>query len=667
MQSIQEIRKKYPQYKDMSDQQLASALHKKYYSDIPENDFYQKVGIKNNAPTEPKKADSLLDKLDAAAIMAGKGILDVGRGAKQLALEANEKTGGKLAKLLPGYTKDLYKLATGGETAKSYRDKINREVSLVEDLPQVKENPLSAKAGEIAGGVLATLPAGAASLPLAAGKTALQQAGKVIGTGAIQGGLAGGLMYDPEGGLAGHAQNAALGSAIGGALPASFLGAQRIIKGKGAPDIIAKTQELGQLSKEHGIDLTVPELRGSVGGKYVESLLEKVPGSGYIGMREAQSEQFKNAADKLRQEIGRETKKEEGAVLIKSLQKREEAAKSAASKKFDLVDRVAQAQGNPPVAFNNLKKTAQEIINSESNLPVAQRNQNIINTARNYLSMDKVSFDMARKIRSRLGSETSQLDKASNMGTVQKEEHAVASKLFGAMEKDIDDFASQNGGTLKQVYTNAKQFYKDKVVPFSRDELRKAVKGDYDKDQVVGAFLRPGREELASTLVNNVGAKGLEASRAAILNNAYEKAMQGEFFNPGMFSKEALRLGKANNVLFTDAQRKSLEGYAKLAKAAERVSKFAANPETGSRLAGPLAVISGGAAAAFSPTVGLGILSGLGLAKLMRSEIGRKLLTRASNLPENAKKETWEKLLADAGKLVPTVAATQSSPLQEEL
>jgi hypothetical protein len=48
MITIREIREKYPQYKDMSDYQIADSLHEKHYRDIPKNDFYQKIGLSNN-------------------------------------------------------------------------------------------------------------------------------------------------------------------------------------------------------------------------------------------------------------------------------------------------------------------------------------------------------------------------------------------------------------------------------------------------------------------------------------------------------------------------------------------------------------------------------------------------------------------------------------------
>lgn len=44
--NLQDIRKKYPQYDDLADEELVSNLHARYYSDIPQKEFYSKVGFK---------------------------------------------------------------------------------------------------------------------------------------------------------------------------------------------------------------------------------------------------------------------------------------------------------------------------------------------------------------------------------------------------------------------------------------------------------------------------------------------------------------------------------------------------------------------------------------------------------------------------------------------
>lgn len=49
-QFIQDFRAKYPQYQDVADDQLVSALHAKYYSDIPIEQFNQRIGYQPPAP-----------------------------------------------------------------------------------------------------------------------------------------------------------------------------------------------------------------------------------------------------------------------------------------------------------------------------------------------------------------------------------------------------------------------------------------------------------------------------------------------------------------------------------------------------------------------------------------------------------------------------------------
>src|SRR5437879_6223061 len=46
MPTIAEVRSQYPQYSDMSDVELAGALHDKFYSDMPADQFAEKIGLK---------------------------------------------------------------------------------------------------------------------------------------------------------------------------------------------------------------------------------------------------------------------------------------------------------------------------------------------------------------------------------------------------------------------------------------------------------------------------------------------------------------------------------------------------------------------------------------------------------------------------------------------
>ena len=76
MITIQEVRSKYPQYSDLSDQQLVDSLHGKYYSDIPINEFYQQVGLGKETALQPEltTGQTALDYAKSAGSGGYKGL-----------------------------------------------------------------------------------------------------------------------------------------------------------------------------------------------------------------------------------------------------------------------------------------------------------------------------------------------------------------------------------------------------------------------------------------------------------------------------------------------------------------------------------------------------------------------------------------------------------------
>lgn len=73
MASISEIRQKYPQYDDLSDEQLADAMHRKFYSDMPRADFDAKIGFKPVAGQHLsfEEGQAMLDQENRAERMQG--------------------------------------------------------------------------------------------------------------------------------------------------------------------------------------------------------------------------------------------------------------------------------------------------------------------------------------------------------------------------------------------------------------------------------------------------------------------------------------------------------------------------------------------------------------------------------------------------------------------
>lgn len=79
---VSEIRAKFPMYEDMPDEALIGAIRRKFYADIPMNQFVQKIDF----DTEKEKLNPVKDNSfwENARIGVGKGLTDVARGIGQL-------------------------------------------------------------------------------------------------------------------------------------------------------------------------------------------------------------------------------------------------------------------------------------------------------------------------------------------------------------------------------------------------------------------------------------------------------------------------------------------------------------------------------------------------------------------------------------------------------
>lgn len=124
-----QVRQKYPEYKDLSDDQLAQGLHKKFYADIPYEEFQSKVGLKSTkqpfletwpAPpvreTDPVKTFGADVLTGATGIMRGTAnLISDGLGSKiwPPAEGSAGSTGRTIGALL-----DPAAMAIGGATAK---------------------------------------------------------------------------------------------------------------------------------------------------------------------------------------------------------------------------------------------------------------------------------------------------------------------------------------------------------------------------------------------------------------------------------------------------------------------------------------------------------------------------------------------------------------------
>lgn len=104
MATLAEIRQQYPQYNDLSDEQLARALHGKFYSDMPFEDFSQRIGLA--PPRTPEQAAVAQQSPSFAAQLASAAVRPIAKGVAALPLMAMDA--GVAARNL--LTRDSYEL-----------------------------------------------------------------------------------------------------------------------------------------------------------------------------------------------------------------------------------------------------------------------------------------------------------------------------------------------------------------------------------------------------------------------------------------------------------------------------------------------------------------------------------------------------------------------------
>lgn len=204
MPTLAEIRDQYPQYKDMGDAELASALHRKFYADMPLDQFAEKIGMKS--PDKYQQA-----AIDEQAELKAKGI-DTGAGfTRRLAHGATLGADSTLlaAALTPV---EMFKRGVGPGEAYNYAKA--REDQIMGDAR--KNTGALGTAAEILGGGVSGV--GLSSGGVTAARFLAPEAGLLARTGAsaADAGVLGAFTGAMEGnGLQERATNALKGGALG--------------------------------------------------------------------------------------------------------------------------------------------------------------------------------------------------------------------------------------------------------------------------------------------------------------------------------------------------------------------------------------------------------------------------------------------------------------------
>lgn len=288
MPTLADVRQQYPQYSDMSDQQLADALHNTFYGDMPRAEFDRRIGL-SVQQTPTSTTEPAIDMADVAK-SAGIGVVKGGIGIGGLSGDAREllASGASALAGLAGYEVDpssisqslrsggnLASLMLSGPTSQDLRGKIEGVTGPLYE-PRTTAGKYAQTVGEF-------VPA-AAGGPGGLARRMVTQAVLPGLTSEAAGQAAEGTALEPYARVAG-AFAAPLALAAGGRvitpLPASATRAEAVATLRG-----------------EGVDLTAGQATGSKPLQWFESALGDIPGSGRraAATTERQAEQFTAAA-----------------------------------------------------------------------------------------------------------------------------------------------------------------------------------------------------------------------------------------------------------------------------------------------------------------------------------------------------------------------------------
>lgn len=475
-------------------------------------------------------------------------------------------------------------------------------------------------------------------------------------------------------------RSGAIGGAVGGAV------------GKKLGDGVAKVvniknnrmkegvQEVAELAKKHNVKTTAGDLSRNPIIQKTEVAMEQVPFVGTSGVRKAQHDQVKVAAEKVIDQL--KTKLDD--VDFKSIDKIQAAASAGdknairimgivngagddtgrilqaaaevknwrgqrvASQMYEQVGRLA---GSGTVAPNKTVQAIDNVIAADSKVTPNKELLGEINSIRKNLLDPNINtnFKEMRAAQSRLGE---LIDEWGRQG----KSTSGLTQIRTAIDDDILDFAQNSGNTklfseLKRANTLYGQLQGGKDKAFAS-----SLRSD-KQDEIFNQFMKVGKGDKAANFYKNLDPKGQAALRYQMAQNALDKAWSPnkEVFSPARFAQEFESMSAPYSNVFRGADKAQMDGFVKLMRHVERAGQYMENPPTGNRAIG---VLMGGAAVV-NPAIALKVGGFSATAKvLFTTEAGKRILLAARDVPPNSPQ--MANLLIQAQKLATTGGANSA-------
>lgn len=526
MPTIEEIRQKYPQYDDMSDRQLADALHERFYSDIPRADFDKKIGL-----SVSKTESALRGAADTATFGYADEIAGTGASRKTMWEAATD----------PERLKRMNEAAREGdmESRREMQKEIfeeGRDASaqrraeyLARNEQASEDNPVSYFAGQV-GGALASAPlTGSAG---AGQGMARMVGGGAIRRGAVQGATEGaiyGAAYGSgssdegqrvEGALTGGAVGGAFGGALGGAIAGAPQLARRMAQRRASTQ--AAQNEVVQAGERIGVELPRAAVSDSRSTQQIGKTLSELPVAG-TPLQDASRrsiQQLDDAARNVEQAYGSGSVAGAGSGIrgqITETAKVRLPAKVAA--KYDAVD--ALVRPNVVTKLNRTEQVAGDILARRSNAAI-RGNSPAVSMLEDALAQPNgLNYQGIKDLRTYFGGIMKDKQRLVAAGFDEGE----AKMLYGALTDDLRNSVERSGGKAALSAFEKANAYAARVAR-KRENLEKILGTTSDEGLV-------SRLQAMASNKSNANIKMLRRARSAVDPDTWDELASAILANMG--------------------------------------------------------------------------------------------------------------------------------------
>lgn len=642
----------------------------------------------NSQQGSGNKKATVGDKLKSYAVSTATGIGNVGAGLLQPIAIAGDTVNKGINKAFGT------NLSTGAEAQVRADNKALNDYS---DKQRLKANRKGGDAPRLIGEIGASLPA----FMYGAGGSTMSAR---VADQAVRGAAVGGLQLTQEG----DAPNTRLyrmgGGAIGGG--AGQVGSELV--GAGLSNVIGKAvnarkgklkpkyQEVDNLGKQYDVPTSPGDLIGKGIVQNTESHLNRLPVVGNAKFMEGQAKATEKASKKVVNKLkntmtstdfkainrieqaanagDRNAKRVLGVinsagddsnkVIQASLEVTKWRKKQIAKNLYGKVAKEVENTGNDIVDVSNTRAALTRVLD-EQNASISPNKVVVREVSEMLDNLDDaarpLTFKNIRELRSKLG------NLADEYGNPTGKADNFASSVFSdarqAVTKDLDTFAANSGGKVKEAYNKADKFYATNIAGTDR-AIERAIQSN-KPDEIVGGLIQPRKGDKAQILVDSLDKKGQDALRLRMAEDAMDKAWHEttESFSPAKFAAEFERLSEPYGRVFTGEAKKEMDGFVKLMRHVERAGSFRMNPPTGVR-ATDIGIAATAIASPTTAATGAGIAF---LAKtLLTTKAGKNLLLAASELPPT-QKAAFDNIMKIATKLASSSGSRKGRDTAEKV